>query len=87
MINSVWYRRHFDALAVERQPHFAGTVDAVVGGVDPCDVFFELVVADLTAARLVIELVVVGRWGDQYTQLGKLCADPAQRTLSLQLQS
>ena len=43
---------------------------------------FELAVADLTTARLMVELVVVGRWGDRYTQLRKLGADrldaPAQ---------
>ncbi len=36
---------------------------------------FELIIADLTTARLMIELVVVGRWGDRYTQLGELGAD------------
>ena len=28
---------HLDALTVQRQPHLAGPVDAVVGGVDPRD--------------------------------------------------
>ncbi len=73
---------HLDALAVNRQPHFAGTVNVVVGGVDPVDVVVELAVADLPTAGLMVELVVVGRWGDRYIQLGKLGADlldaPAQ---------
>ena len=67
--------RHRDALTVEREPHFAGAIDPVVGGVNPLDVRFEVLVADLTAARFTIVMLVVGRWGDRNTQLGQLCAD------------
>jgi hypothetical protein len=66
---------HRGALAVERQPHFAGSVDPVVCGVDPRDLRLEVLVTDFAAAGLPIDLVVVGRWGDRYTQLGQLCAD------------
>jgi hypothetical protein len=43
--------------------------------VDPRDLRLEVLVADFAAAGLAIDLVVVGRWGDRYTQLGQLCAD------------
>jgi hypothetical protein len=43
--------------------------------VDPRDLHLEVLVADLAAAGLTIELVVVGRWGDRHTQLRELCAD------------
>jgi hypothetical protein len=66
---------HRGALAVERQPHFAGSVHPVIGGVHPRDLRRERLVTDLAAAGLPIELVVVGRWGDRHTQLGQLCAD------------
>ena len=66
---------HRGALAVERQPHFAGSVHPVVCGVDPRDLRLEVLVTDFAAAGLPIELVVVRRWGDRYTQLGQLCAD------------
>jgi hypothetical protein len=41
---------HWDALAVQRQPHFASTVDAVVGGVDPRDLALEVLAARLPFA-------------------------------------
>jgi hypothetical protein len=50
----------------------AGTVDAVVLGVDPGDLGFEGLVTHLAAARLPADVVVTGRWGDQHTQLGQL---------------
>src|SRR5207342_2062802 len=62
-------------LAVERQPHFAGSVDPVVCGVHPRDLHLEVLVTDFAAAGLPIDLVVIGRWGDRHTQLGQLCAD------------
>ena len=43
---------HRDALAVEREPHFAGAVDPVVVRVDPLDLRLEGLVADLAAAGL-----------------------------------
>jgi len=43
--------------------------------VDPRDLRLEVLVTDFAAAGLPIELVVVRRWGDRYTQLGQLCAD------------
>jgi len=64
-----------DALTVQCEPHLAGTVDAVVGGVDPGDLGFEGLVTHLVAAGLPVDVVVVGRWGDRHTQLGQLCAD------------
>ena len=66
---------HRGGLAVERQPHFAGSVDPGVRGVDPRDLRLEVLVTDVAAAGLPIDLVVVGRWGDRHTQLGQLCAD------------
>jgi hypothetical protein len=42
--------------------------------VDPRDLRLEVLVTDFAAAGLPIDLVV-GRWGDRYTQLGQLCAD------------
>ncbi|CKW98023.1 Conserved membrane protein of uncharacterised function [Mycobacterium tuberculosis] len=32
-------------------------------------------IAQLAAAGLPVDVVVVGRWGDRHTQLGQLCAD------------
>jgi hypothetical protein len=66
---------HRGALAVQCEPHRAGSVDAVVCGVDPGDLGLEGLVTHLAAAGLPVELVVIGRWGDRYTQLGQLCAD------------
>jgi hypothetical protein len=43
--------------------------------VDSPDVLLELVVTLLAAAGLVVDLVVVGRWGDRRTQLAQLRAD------------
>jgi hypothetical protein len=68
-------RAHRNALAVQRQPHLAGTIDPVVRGAHPCDLGLELLVAHLAAAGFTVELVAVGRWGDRHTQLGKLCAN------------
>lgn len=49
---------------------------------DPRDLGLEGLLTALAAARFTIVLVVVGRWGDRYTQRGQLCADrldtPAQ---------
>jgi hypothetical protein len=66
---------HVNALAVQREPHFAGTVDAVVRGMDPRDQDLERLVTDLAAAGLAAYMVVVGRWGDRHTELAQLCAD------------
>jgi hypothetical protein len=62
---------HLDALAVKRQPHLARPVHPVVRGVDPRDVLLELVVADLAAAGLTVDLVVVGRRGDLNAELNQ----------------
>jgi hypothetical protein len=43
--------------------------------VNPLDVRFEVLVTDLAAARFTIVVLVVGRWGNRNTQLGKLRAD------------
>ena len=64
-------RATVDALAAQRQPHLAGPVHAVVGRVDPLDLGFEHLIADLALAGLTIDLVVVGRWGDRHAQLGQ----------------
>jgi hypothetical protein len=59
--------------------------------VDPGDLGFEGLVTHLAAAGLPVDVVVIGRWGDQHTQLGQLCADrldtPAQtiRTVAVAL--
>jgi hypothetical protein len=67
--------RHRNPLAVKRQPHLAGTVDAVVGGVDPRDLGLEGLVTALAATGFAVDLVIVGRWGDRHTELAQLCAD------------
>ena len=67
--------RHLDALAVERQPHLAGAVDAVVRGVHPLDVGLEGFVAYLAAAGWAIDVLVVGRWGDLNAELSQPGAD------------
>jgi hypothetical protein len=67
--------RHRNPLAVERQPHLAGSVDPVVDGVDPRDLGLEGLVTQLAATGFTVDLVVVGRWGDRHTELGQLCAD------------
>lgn len=66
---------HLDALAVERQPHFARPVDAVVGGMNPLDMALETAIADLTCAGLTVDLLVVGRRGDLNTELNQPGAD------------
>ncbi len=66
---------HTDALAVERQPHFAGPIHTVVGRMDAFDLGFKILIAGLPVAGLTIELGVVGRWGDRHTQRGQLRAD------------
>jgi len=43
--------------------------------VDPLDVLFEFFIADLAAAGLTIELVVVGRGGDLDTEFDEPGAD------------
>ncbi|CCC28830.1 hypothetical protein A5M96_11095 [Streptococcus pneumoniae] len=42
---------------------------------DAADVLLEFAIAQLAAAGLPVDVVVVGRWGDRHTQLGQLCAD------------
>ena len=66
---------HRDALAVERQPHLAGTVDPVVGRVHPLDLGFEARVANLAPGGWAVDMLVIGRWGDLNAELNQPGAD------------
>jgi len=66
---------HRDALAVERQPHLARAIDPEVRGVDPPDVLFEFLIADLAATGLMVDLVIIGRGGNLDAEFDERGAD------------
>ena len=64
-----------DSFPVERQPGFAGAVDAVVVAVDPADLDLQRLVASFPGRGRAGAGGVVGRWGDRAAVLGQHGAD------------